>query len=154
MCISKGKLKEKVILISLSVPQGLNVFHAHLGCLKGRSRRLVRIQFLHCSSELSAFSQAFIFFPLDKLNFTCFSCPVLPSCIKQRSNQLTKARQAQLSGVRREMSPGFLCPQERETASQSIKQKSIIFQHIVWQIRKKKKGQIKISKHTKAETWP
>lgn len=96
MWISKGKLKEKIVLISLSVPQDLNVLNAHLGCLKGRSRRLVGIQFLHCSSELSAFSQAFIFFPLNKLNLTCFSCLVLPSCIKQRSNYLTEPCRADI----------------------------------------------------------
>ncbi|RMC01720.1 hypothetical protein DUI87_21735 [Hirundo rustica rustica] len=34
MCISNRKLKEKIVLISLSAPQGLNVLNARLGCLK------------------------------------------------------------------------------------------------------------------------
>lgn len=99
MGISKEKLKEKLVLISLSVPQGLNVLNAHLGCLKGRSRRLVGTQFLHCSPELSAFSQAFIF-SSQQAEFSMFLLPCAPQLPKTR-DPIISALQAQLSGVRR-----------------------------------------------------
>lgn len=108
MCISKGELKENTVLISVTVPQGLSVLNAHLGCLKGRSRRL------HCSSELSDFGQAFIFFPLNKLNFTSVS---LALCYQAAENRdpIISALQTQLSGVR-QVQAFFALRRRREQA--------------------------------------